>query len=53
MIIAVDEDGRRIGGGNILKFKPDGTLYRYTGMAVSGLKHDESGRIVESKEADL
>ena len=38
--------GERIFGGNILSFKPRGTLKRFYSCTVPGLLTDERGRVV-------
>ena len=45
-VVAVDMDGERIPDGNLIKFKRDGTAYRYhTVNPALGLSLNAAGRI--------
>ena len=48
-LAAVDEGGVIIPAGYILGIHPDGTLHRYAGSRVPGIKLDEDDVIVVSK----
>lgn len=44
-LIAVDEHGERLEWGAILEITPNGTLNRYFGCSVKGIKTDRDGKI--------